>query len=172
MLMSKEQWVKNLSYVRLMNIIPKISKKRIERLRSLVKKTRKCWNWTGCTTKGGYGQFKINGKKYYVHRIVYYLYYGQPRGIIMHTCDNPSCCNPKHLKDGTQAENLADMVRKGRQNRVDKAKGENNGNSKLTEKKVKQIRKMPGTQKEIAKLSGVSQNQISRIKNKRNWTHI
>lgn len=156
-----------------MNIIkiPRISKKRIEHLWSRVKKTKKCWNWTGCTNSEGYGQFKINGKLYKTHRIVYYLYDGQPKGIVMHTCDNPKCCNPKHLIDGTMAENSKDMVQKGRAVHP-QTKGKDNGRSKLTEKKVKQIRKMDGTLKQIAKKFNVCESTISMIKNRKTWKHI
>ena len=77
-----------------------------------------CWPWTGGATKAGYGRFKVGDKLECPHRIAYTLEYGQiPEGkslVIMHTCDNPACCNPRHLRLGTYRENSIDMVRKGR----------------------------------------------------------
>lgn len=150
--------------------IPSMTEIIIKRFWSYIKKTRGCWNWTGSLRKG-YGQFGITGKMYQVHRVAYYLYYGQPKNIVMHLCDNPKCCNPRHLKDATQAENLADMARKGRA-RPNGLKGEDHGNSKLTEKQVKQIRKMDGTHREIARRVGVTRQAISLIKTKKRWKHI
>jgi hypothetical protein len=34
--------------------------------------------------------------------------------VIMHTCDNPHCCNPRHLRAGSYADNIQDMYAKGR----------------------------------------------------------
>lgn len=73
--------------------------------------------WTGGLSPSGYGRIKVAGKYLRVHRVAYELFVGPiPAGlIVMHTCDNPPCCNPAHLKPGTNAENSADMVAKGRQ---------------------------------------------------------
>lgn len=149
--------------------IPKIDKKIIKRFWPYIDKSEDCWNWVGCVNNKGYGYFKINDKMYLAHRIAYFLYYGQPKNIIMHTCDNPKCCNPKHLKDATYFENIADRDQKGRQAKL---KGEDNGRSKLTEDQVKQIRKMDGTLKEIARQFGVAFSQISSIKNRKTWKHV
>lgn len=75
----------------------------------------------GCLFKGntdGYGVFRHDGKTFSRHRFAYQLEYGPiPSGmVVMHTCDNPGCFNPKHLKLGTQAENMSDMRSKGRAN--------------------------------------------------------
>jgi hypothetical protein len=87
-----------------------------------------CWPWTGLRNRTGYGQLK--GTKYrgrLSHCISWIIHNGPlPEGMrVLHRCDNPPCCNPKHLFIGTQADNVADMVAKGRnthQGRGDKYK--------------------------------------------------
>lgn len=75
-----------------------------------------CWEWTGATN-GRYGELRLSrSRKVYAHRLMYELLRGPvPAGhVVMHACDRPLCVNPLHLTTGTQAENLADMRRKGR----------------------------------------------------------
>ena len=72
-----------------------------------------CWEWQGTRFPSGYGHFSHNR---YAHRLVWELTYGPvPKGAgVCHTCDNPPCCNPDHLFLGTQKDNVADMLHKGR----------------------------------------------------------
>ncbi len=75
-----------------------------------------CWDWTGWCHPQGYGNFKINGKTYRVHRLVYELCVARvPNGkLILHSCDNPPCCNPTHLFLGDEKDNIIDCLKKGR----------------------------------------------------------
>ena len=76
-----------------------------------------CWPWTAAKDRDGYGRFKVMGRHVPAHRMAFVLTRTQDLGeieVVMHTCDNPSCCNPAHLKAGTQVENIADRSAKGR----------------------------------------------------------
>lgn len=75
-----------------------------------------CWNWTGYKDRDGYGMIRRPGRNGDVkaHRFIYSVVNGPISGVIMHKCDNRSCVNPSHLLDGSQNENIADMIAKGR----------------------------------------------------------
>jgi hypothetical protein len=70
--------------------------------------------WTARKTHKGYGQFKLNYKTVQAHRLAYMITNGEIKNNILHICDNPSCVNPDHLRDGTQKENVADAIGKKR----------------------------------------------------------
>jgi hypothetical protein len=81
-----------------------------------------CWEWTGPRNdlRGGYGTFterRASGRRTWrAHRLAYELTFGGiPAGLVVrHACDNPPCVNPLHLLVGTQKQNLADMMLRGR----------------------------------------------------------
>lgn len=77
-----------------------------------------CWNWQGAKTAEGYGKIKVDGETQRAHRVSYELHKRRIGAgkVIRHKCDNPSCVNPTHLVAGTQAQNVADIVRRGRMN--------------------------------------------------------
>jgi len=71
----------------------------------------KCWNWHGAINKTtGYGYLSYNAKHISAHKLAYILTNGAvAQGVyVLHNCDNPRCCNPNHLRSGTQQENVAD----------------------------------------------------------------
>lgn len=90
-----------------------------ERFWSRVEKRgpNECWPWLGAKGGKGYGRMKIDGFAHMAHRLAYFFSrHRAPSAemVIRHRCDNPNCCNPKHLVKGTQRQNVADMVRRGR----------------------------------------------------------
>jgi hypothetical protein len=133
-----------------------------------------CWIWTANKNNKGYGKLRVGDEKQYAHRVAYELYRGPiPKGIVVcHRCDNPACVNPDHLFLGTQAENIADMMVKGRQ-RLTERRGTCNGNSKLSEADVVAIRSAENLKlRELAAHYGVTPTLISYIRRGKNWSHV
>jgi hypothetical protein len=85
-----------------------------------------CWEWQGARSDGRkpyerrYGIIRRSvdegGGRVATHRLAWEVTNGPvPDGLqVLHSCDNPPCCNPAHLWLGTHADNMADMARKGR----------------------------------------------------------
>ena len=128
-----------------------------------------CLEWSGCCHATGYGQTWVNGKSWYTHRLALELEGVDTSGhYVLHSCDNPRCCNPKHLRLGTHQDNMADKISRGRQTRGTKV-----NSAKLTEKDVLEIRAIRGmSQRAIADRYGVTGETIRRIINRKTWKHI
>ncbi len=131
--------------------------------------TCRCWEWTARRNAWGYGEFKLRGACTYAHRVAAAAagINLKPDQVVMHTCDNPACCNPTHLVVGDHAMNVADRVAKGRS-----AKGSSNGRAKLSEEQVLAIRADDRSAAEIGLDHGVSAATISLIRRRRIWAHI
>ena len=100
-----------------------------------------CHLFMGAKDSCGYGRITKDRKLVRVHREVWKLHNPNQEitGVIMHSCDTPNCINPEHLSHGTQADNIADMVEKGRRVTV---KGSAQKDAKLSESDIPVIRKM------------------------------
>lgn len=70
-----------------------------------------CWEWTGYRGARGYGWTTINGVRMGAHRASYEFHVGPiPKGMwVLHSCDNPPCVNPAHLRAGTHRDNMDDV---------------------------------------------------------------
>ena len=134
-----------------------------------------CWEWQAHINKDGYGMISVDGVVERSHRMSWKLTNGDiPKVMcILHSCDNPRCCNPSHLFLGTQKDNVADMVSK---NRHRGSPGIKNPSAKLTEDEVGQIRRLrnetPLTLHEIGEMYDVSFSLVSQICKRKAWNHI
>ena len=137
-----------------------------------------CWKWTGGRyNQNGYGCIcvRVKGESRTVgaHVFSWKLKNGRfpKRGlVVMHTCDNPECVNPKHLVEGRYVDNTRDMMRK-RRHRV--PCGEAHCKTKITERDVVEIRRLyhekSHTQKQLGIMFGMSRGGISNIVNFYTW---
>lgn len=136
-----------------------------------------CFEWNGYRTKDGYGRCWDGRRMYEAHRVAYELFAGPiPSGcVVMHSCDNPPCVTPAHLSVALQRDNIADMIRKGRDRKCG-VRGEQNKQSKLTAEQVATIRSRYAAggvlQRELAAEYGVEQTSISLIIRNINWRYI
>lgn len=134
-----------------------------------------CWPWQAHTNADGYGQFNVNGRMELSHRVVLYLANGTWPNVARHECDYPPCCNLAHVIDGTQGENLRDMVARGRATTLF-PKGESHPHRKLTAEGAQEIRRLyvagEANYPELAAMFAVSQGAIWAVITRRSWTHV
>ena len=181
---------------------PQYTPKTIDRFWSKVDCSGDCWLWKHSTFHNGYGQFKVQERNLRAHRVAWEITHGGiPDGLfVLHSCDNPRCCNPAHLRLGTHRENMADMQRKGRAAAGDQngsrlypdrlirgdahparriagwSQGERNGEARLTESQVREIRARYAaggvTLQQMGSEFGVSGTSIKRIVDFKSWKHV
>ena len=144
-----------------------------------------CWLWRGKISVRGYGVFKASGKNRLAHRVALQLD-GRPAiGLLaLHSCDNPRCVNPAHLRPGTNSDNMQDCIARGRRNdpigdrngSVRKPerlpRGEMCGWSKVTEDDVRTIRASTATEIELAAQFGISRGTVGYIRRRASWRHV
>ena len=90
----------------------------LERLldKVIIDEVTDCWIFTGGKNNIGYGMIRDEKKMRTAHRVSYEEHNGKiPVGLlVLHSCDNPICCNPNHLSLGTHKDNTRDMMNRGR----------------------------------------------------------
>ena len=128
-----------------------------------------CWLWTGDTDDDGYGVFFYAGRMRRAHELALSFTTGEQRLPSLdtcHSCDNPPCCNPSHLRFDTRKSNVDDMASRGRGVTP---------NRKLTDEQIITIRERRASgarQSDLAEQYGVSDGQISMIVRGIRWPHI
>lgn len=164
-----------------------------------VKDDDECWPWMALSKNHfGYGVMNIwvtptKRQNVTASRISCFLAHGeppQPRERALHSCDNPPCCNPKHLRWGSQKDNVADAIKRGRQvnppdthsnpewnaKRVaSMPRGEALHNQSLTEPQAREIWRLHFERKttsEIAALVGSTVHVVADVCRGRSWQHL
>ena len=134
-----------------------------------------CWPWKGMVNQRGRARLLEHGKLVIASHVAWFLHHGRwpaSQQVVRHSCDNPGCLNPGHLLLGTQADNVADMMNRGRHRPVF---GEKHPRAKLTDENVRVIRVLlaDGEPKlRIASRFGISRHAIQRIAWGRGWRHV
>jgi hypothetical protein len=127
-----------------------------------------CVLWPYAVNDAGYGLATVGGKQSLASRWMCGFAHGPapfPRAEAAHSCGNPPCVNPNHLRWATSKENQADRIFHDRTNR-----GERSGKTSLTAADVDIIRSAPPDLKALADLFGVSKGCISKIRSGQRWT--
>uniref|UniRef100_A0A6C0C8W8 Zinc-binding loop region of homing endonuclease domain-containing protein n=1 Tax=viral metagenome TaxID=1070528 RepID=A0A6C0C8W8_9ZZZZ len=151
---------------------------------------KKCLVWQGYKSVGGYGESSVNHKKYYVHRIAFWISHDEyetiddipdvdddgQRLVVRHLCGQSSCFESSHLQIGTDSVNsYEDKINAGTMQR-----GEKHHNCSISEELAKKIKwskldrsdKNYMTAKERAVHFGVSFRIVDKIDNNETWSHI
>lgn len=147
-----------------------------------------CLVYTGYVGPNGYGRATINGKRDTIHRHAHRIFIGPiPDGLnILHACDNRRCIHPGHISAGTQQENIAQAVARGRMSygalhymKRPEYKGcragSKNCGAKLDEDDVRTIRELKRggvPVNALAAASGVTAHQIHRIIKGDRWKAV
>lgn len=127
-----------------------------------------CLEWPFYRDEKDYGiiGYEFEGVKFYqASRLVCAMAHGLPESSDVeaaHSCGNPSCVNPNHLRWATGSENCQDKMRHGTYG------------IKLSNEDVREIRKLRKTMslREVAKLKGITPSHVSRITNRHSWANL
>jgi hypothetical protein len=123
-----------------------------------------CWPWMAGRTPQGYGSLQFDGKRIYAHRYAYECKNGplSQGAFVLHSCDNPPCCNPRHLREGGPKENIKDAIERDRI-----AHSERHGQTKFSDDTIRAMlaawRAGEGTRYAVAKRFNMSPANFRRI---------
>jgi hypothetical protein len=134
-----------------------------------------CWGWAACFKETGYGRIRVDWIEYIASRLSYAVHFQDPGDLdVCHSCDNPACCNPRHLYLGTHADNMRDTVTRGRSVTMgapgrSRNRGETNGQAKITDEQAASLLSMYRTgrymQRDLASHFGLSRPYVSELVN-------
>lgn len=157
----------------MMLIIPEFTAKQLRNFwrKVDVRGPNECWNWTAFKNPKGYGMLCVNKRTLLAHRCALALSDGpNPNSMgALHSCDNSACCNPRHLRWGTVADNMWDRDSRGRNAQC---KGAAHGRAKLDEAKVCEIRASTLPARVFAEKHGVGLTVIYDIRRRKLWAHV
>lgn len=126
--------------------------------------TTECIEWQKARTRAGYGVVAVGRLTKYVHRLEMEKHLGRQlssQEIVLHSCDNPACYNIEHLGVGSQADNVADAVAKGRI-----ARGNGLPQTRFSDGDIAEMREMSAqgiSQIDIARRFGAHQSYVSQV---------
>lgn len=162
------------------------------RITSLITDTDECIHYPYLNTDG-YGdiQYNVNKIKKHLlaHRASFIIYNGEllSTDIVRHTCDTPSCINPKHLLKGTHLDNVRDRVKRNRSAIGSKNGRYIDGRSSIKIKKIhNHSRKLTDSQvvevlnylkdgkklREVSEILNINYSLIKDISSGRTYKHI
>lgn len=131
-----------------------------------------CRVWDGSLNKpGGYGRISYMGKGWRTHRLAYLLLQGPiPEGMdLLHSCDNPHCINPNHLRPGTHAENIKEAYTKGRKT---VSQGSGHPRFSFTAEQAQEIVASRQPAIAVAAAYGVHPSTVYRLRNATTWKSL